>query len=465
MNKKIEKKAVSLSLGGKTNYLHKIYLMVSVVLGLILAIGMPLFNEPDGQYHYVISSNLSGLSNDLSVYGEREIGSGIDCQVTAYQQGNYFKTYYLTKIKTMPMSKQPRAATIPNITTFDFWGHIVPAIGLWIGNKIYPSIGVMVVTARIISVFIDALLMFFIIKFVKKGKLIFAALSLSPVILNSFASLSYDSLSFILVAWLMAIVINSLVDQQIRRWRWVELVVASVAIYVGSKTNFKLLLLWLPFLIVRYGFPNIYNWTCQRFETIWRNKKQRIALILGILVVTGSVAIYLLMSHTGLLYSIYRVFINYAVNLKAYLTPGSVFYNLLGSPYPTINYTPAWVAMLWFIVLLMTLLSEDKFVTSKLIPVIGGVLFLLGVAAVYYAYMTYTLTGSPVGNAIVIGQMQGLQGRYFTPTIFLLLFVTCYDKFKLKISGQKWVIRLVMGTAILTNILLLFSTLFGIYYL
>lgn len=45
--------------------------------------------------------------------------------------------------------------------------------------------------------------------------MIFVALSLTPVTLNSFASLSYDSLSFILVAWFMAIIINSLVDQKL----------------------------------------------------------------------------------------------------------------------------------------------------------------------------------------------------------------------------------------------------------
>ena len=79
--------------------------------------------------------------------------------------------------------------------------------------------------------------------------------------------------------------------------------------------------------------------------------------------------------------------------------------------------------------------------------------------------MTYTLKGSPVSNATVLGQMQGLQGRYFTPTLFLLLFVTCHEKFKIKINGQKGVLIFVMSIAIVTNVLLLFSTLFGIYYL
>ena len=70
-----------------------------------------------------------------------------------------------------------------------------------------------------------------------------------------------------------------------------------------------------------------------------------------------------------------------------------------------------------------------------------------------------------MSNATALGQMQGLQGRYFTPTLFLLCFVTCYEKFKIKINGQKGVLLFVMSTAIITNVLLLFSTIFGIYYL
>lgn len=468
MKKRIEKKSVSSSVDEKKNNLHKIYLIISVLLGMILAIGMPFFNEPDGQYHYVVSSNMVNLSNDISAYGEVSIGTGIDQQIKAYQQGDYFQKYYLTKIVEMPMSKQPRGGVEekPNIKSYNFWGHLIPALGVWIGHKVYPTMGVMITTARLFSVLISSLLMFLIIKYVKKGKMIFVALSLTPVTLNSFASLSYDSLSFILVAWLMAIVINSLVDQEIRWWRWLELGVASIAIYFGAKTNFKVLLLFIPILIVMFGFPKLYQRISLFCSYLWTNKKVLALSLLGGIGLAFITFIFLLsLKHSGILYSIYRFIINYSVNLSDYLSVSSVFYNLLGSPYPNINYTPAWVSMIWYVVLFAALLSEDKFIKSKLISLASMVIFLLGVTAVYYAYMTYTPTGAPVGNSTILGQMQGLQGRYFTPTLFLLLFVTCQEKFKIKIKGSKGVLLFVTGTAVVTNILLLFSTLFGAYYL
>ncbi|WP_256082350.1 hypothetical protein, partial [Staphylococcus aureus] len=56
--------------------LHKIYFVVAVVISMILSIGMPLFSEPDGQWHYSVSTNIAGLSNDLSAYGE-PVGTGM----------------------------------------------------------------------------------------------------------------------------------------------------------------------------------------------------------------------------------------------------------------------------------------------------------------------------------------------------------------------------------------------------
>ena len=97
MKKRIEKYSSSSSVDRKKIKVHKIYLIVSILLGMILAIGMPFFNEPDGQYHYVVSSNMVNLSNDISAYGEVGIGTGIDQQINAYQQGGYFQKYYLPK--------------------------------------------------------------------------------------------------------------------------------------------------------------------------------------------------------------------------------------------------------------------------------------------------------------------------------------------------------------------------------
>ena len=61
MQKRKEKKSASSSMTREKSKVHKIYLILSVLLGMVLAVGMPFFNEPDGQYHYVVSSNMANL--------------------------------------------------------------------------------------------------------------------------------------------------------------------------------------------------------------------------------------------------------------------------------------------------------------------------------------------------------------------------------------------------------------------
>ena len=71
--------------------LHKIYLILALSIGITLSLVMTLFNEPDGQYHYTASTNIAGISNDLSAYGETQIVSGIDAQIPKYQKGIFFE--------------------------------------------------------------------------------------------------------------------------------------------------------------------------------------------------------------------------------------------------------------------------------------------------------------------------------------------------------------------------------------
>lgn len=43
MKKRKEKKSVSSSVVGEKSKVHKVYLIISVLLGMILAVGMPFF--------------------------------------------------------------------------------------------------------------------------------------------------------------------------------------------------------------------------------------------------------------------------------------------------------------------------------------------------------------------------------------------------------------------------------------
>lgn len=99
----------------------------------------------------------------------------------------------------------------------------------------------------------------------------------------------------------MAIIINSLVDQKINWWRWVELGVASISIYFGAKTNFKVLLLFIPVLIIMFIFPRIYSKISLFLSYLWRNKRGiSITLLVGIGLLLSILLFLLSLKHGGI---------------------------------------------------------------------------------------------------------------------------------------------------------------------
>lgn len=452
-------------------HIHKIYLVLALVIGMILSLAMPLFNEPDGQYHYTVSTNIAGLSNDLSAYGEVEIVTGIDKQIPSYQSGNFFEKYFKNEIKKMPITDLPRAGFIPPKTSYNYWGHLLPALGAKLGYMVYPSIGVMVVFTRLLSTFVCAIIMFFIIKWVKAGKLLFTVISLSPVMTNTFASLSYDGTTYILAAFAVAFTINLIIQKEIRKRDIGYLGLIIVSLMFGAKTNLKIFMA-LP-LFVMVSFLLTQNRT-SRFKLILNNIKSRLEtskLLSWRLSIIYSITIFLMSGVTlwflkpTIIYSLYRITVGYWVNISSGLSVSSIFQSLLAAPYAPINKLPYWVSAIWYILLVIVLLVEKRFVKSMMISIFSLLLFLAGLVAVFYSFVTYPPNSDFVGANRFIGAIAGVQGRYFTPTLLLLPLVTGNEKFALKINPYRLTVIMAIIVIVITNIMLLFSTLFGIYFL
>ncbi|MFC4653061.1 DUF2142 domain-containing protein [Lactococcus nasutitermitis] len=461
-----KQKRVSRTSFGK---IHRVYLILAIIIGVSLSLFMPLFNEPDGQYHYTVSTNMVGISNDISAYGEASISSGIKAQIPSYQSGNYFQKYFQNKIVKMPMKDLPRVQTQPSLLSYNFWGHIISAMGVWLGYHIYPSMGVMIVTARLLSTFICSLAMFFIIRFVKKGKLFFLALALSPVITNSFASLSYDALTYVLAAFAVAIAINMIVDNRVRVVRLLQMVVASIMLYLGAKTNIKLLIALFPLVILGVLISQHSKEPKEEVRLAYRatfiKKINGILLVVGgvIVLILGGYSIY--SHHPSLLFSSWRLLLNYSVNLFSITNISQIFSSIIAAPYATINYMPLWVSGVWYVLLILILLTEEKFVKSRLLSLGALLLFLLGVLAVYFSYMNYFSPSINVTNVRAVGVITGIQGRYFTPTLLLFPLVFANTHFKIQLNRKNMIFAFSIIVIIISNILLLFGTLFGIYYL
>lgn len=448
--------------------IHKIYLVIALVVGMSLSVAMPLFNEPDGQYHYTAATNMAGITNDLSAYGESEIVTGINQQIVHYQDGNFFETYFKNKIKIMPMQDLPRLNYIPSKKGYNYWGHVLPAIGVWLGHSLYPSIGVMIVIARLLSTLICSIAMFFIIKWVKAGKLLFFAVSLSPVSTNTFASLSYDATTYVLAALVIAAAINIVIRKRVVLLDFVFFVISSVLLWFGAKTNIRLLIVLLPLIIIvtlfqkRERFADEIGKYRRRNKTGNYSKKVLAMVIVLVLIVVLTAAVIF---KPTLLFSLYRIGISHLINVTPGLDVSSIFQSLLAAPYASINYIPYWVSALWYILLVMIMLVEKKYVWSSLISWFAFTLFLAGLAAVYYSFVIYVGQAPIVSQSRMIGAVVGVQGRYFTPTLLLLTLFVSNKNFTFKLETYRLVTFFAITVVLISNVMLLFGTLFGVYYL
>lgn len=434
--------------------IHKFYLTIALFFGVILSIGMPFFNEPDGVYHFVNSSNIVHLTTDITVYGENSkwFGNQFINQKPAYQNGDYFKKYFETEVQRMPMSKLPRSTEYPKVLSYNFLGHIVPAAGVWLGYHIYPSMGMMIVCARLLSMFVYSLILFFIIKYVKRGKLVFTIIGLSPVAMNTFSSLSYDGLTLILAAFLVAVGINMVNKRKITPLNLIPMIFSSIAVYFAAKTNIKLLILIFPIIVLSILMKGRIK---DRINKLPSRLKLMISIFLLSVVLIGG-AIYA-QRYGGLGLVIYKLFMNFSYNFNPNINVQDIN-TVLVQPLATHNMMPFWLTSVWFIMILAAAFAEAKFVKDPLISYGALGLFILNILALYVNFFTGYSSGVNAAN----GAIGGVQGRYITPMFFLLPLFAGNEHFELKVVSYKTIALFSGVIIVISNSLLLFDTLFTI---
>lgn len=434
--------------------IHKFYLVIALFFGIIMSIGLPFFNEPDGVYHFVNSSNIVHLTTDITVYGENSkwFGDQFVNQKPAYQNRDYFQKYFETEVQKMPMSKLPRSTEYPDVLTFNFLGHLVPAAGVWIGYHIYPSMGMMIVCARLLSMFVYSLVMFLIIKYVKRGKLLFTIIGLSPVVMNTFSSLSYDGLTLVLAPLLIAVGINMVDKWRVTPFNALAMMLSSVAVYFAAKTNVKLLIIIFPIILLAI-FAN------GEIEKLWKiiPKWLKFTLIgiVATLIIVGGVIFGQRYGGFGLV--IYKLFINFSYNFNPNINVQDIN-TILVQPLATHNMMPFWLTSVWFLIVFSASFVETKFVKSSLISYGAFGIFILNILGLYLTFFA----GYTSGINAVNGAIAGIQGRYITPMLFLLPLFAGNTRFKLKVVSYKTVAISSIVVIVISNSLLIFDTLFKI---
>lgn len=428
--------------------IHKTFLVIGLVITMAFSFLMPFFNEPDGQYHLAVSGRIANNIIDTSKYGEYDIISGMKSQKDSYKDGTRFEKYYLNKASFISWKDAPREVSY-SLINFVYWGHVIPAIGLKIGQLIYPSMGVMITFARLFTSFISIIAITFIIKSLKNAKMIFFAVFLSPVALNSFASLSYDATGFVLTAWLVAQLINILSDREISQKRIINLALTAFLVLLGCKQNYWLILGLIPIVLLTTNHAKA-NELKKKVLSLLEKVTKSWLLKIGIALVLFAGLYLVTRSHGGLLVVIRRYLMTFGYNYSGTRLLSNDITSWLAAPYPTYNYIPTWVSAVWYLMIFSVLFTEKKFISSSKIGILFLATFFIGIFGVYFIMLEY--------NGARTSYIEGVQGRYFTPTIVLLQVFVANLKTKIVQSQVKIVPLALLSLVLVSNVLLLFDT-------
>lgn len=417
---------------------ERVFLLLAIIAGLFFALVQPLFIEPDASYHFDKSTYLSNTVVDRSK---------ADFPVEDYQSqpipfttisgmmkdGTYFKNFFEKKLPVVSRSKVADKRALGTSWTKDPM-HIVPALGVKVGHAIYPSIGVMVITARLFSLIFFIVSMYFIIKKLKAYKMIFAMISLTPVSIQIAASLSYDCFNYVACAWLIATLINLAVDinegKKLTIVNFVARVILPTIVVYFSKSNSRLLFLLLLMTFLAF--------IAQMVKV--KLKKWQVVLATSAVLIVGAIFYALQYQHQ------LRMVIN-----KFIYTFMEPYYSVLTTQVISGTSTvavPAWFYPIQYTALILLLLSYTKERVPRWFAWTGLALNLINLFGVLFKFA--------VNPDFAEHVITGPQGRYFTVFLLLLapIFTLLAQKISVKTSGNwlKYSLILITVLALALNL-------------
>ncbi len=434
---------------------EKLFLLLSIVFGFASLLLVPVLSVADEGTHYWTSystfSKLNYIPDDLKI-SPQEI-------LKKLENKSYFHDIYVKKVNfendTLKIKEETIKSSLSNIT------HAPQSIGVLIGRYLYGSVGSMIFFGRLINMAVFIAIIYFVIKYTRKWKLIILCISLFPMVIHQMASLSYDALNFALIASWVVLVLN-IAYTNIKVTKKVLLLSFIIAgLLCLTKTINILLLVFSPIILYRkyqdFSDSKINN-ALMRVKWFVRRKKKYIIgfFALATIILVFFIALTRYETVLKIVIIIINTFLRPEINTQ--LDP-IVFTGIVGNFSWLWYRLPAWIVFINLLLLCVVLLKDNvKFRKKyKYIATIFTGTFLAYIASIFVAmYLLWTRLPYVDGpNAIYI---QGVQGRYITPVLILLIplfsFISGYVDIKLSYKKTQVILSIVTIVTLSTYLFL-----------
>lgn len=457
-----------------------VFVCLVSIFGIIMIFLMPFFMVADEGTHFYRAYQISngGL---ISQSNKQVTGGMIPKEIKSYIEDDFYKNVRRNhQSPSLPYYKYfTQKINVHNQTLVDFRSaaiyspiaYIPQVVGIKLAQIIYPSIGFMMVLARLANLVVYILLVGLAIRIAKKGKWVYVVLGLFPIAVQQAASLSSDVMTMgIVFVWVAFIGNMYFQRERISKKQWLIALLLAVGLALTKQTNIVLLmpLIFLPSII---------------FNNAW-HKLRFVASVLGLgiialfswfvvmrlnnynLQITGDTTVnqagqisFLLQNPLHFISILGHTYFSSVILSDFYITSMHSVFSWLSYRLPMI------FVALGYAGLLMSFMYDDDMRSPKLsnkfltrLAFVQASTFILSLVAIAG---TLYIAWTPVGSY----EVGGIQGRYFLPFVPLLIPLFIMVKNKIKITTNKpYTIGVIVFTISTINLIAMLAVTYKWFY-
>lgn len=428
----------------------KIFLVISFIFGLCFVFVSPPMKAPDEPQHYYRSYEISELDVVATKYSNGRYGYNLPDNVGAF--GEQFlireerhlppEINTIRKLNTETASKQRREINFENTAVYSPMGYIFSALGIKLANLFHYSILKGYYLGRALNLSFYVALVVIAISIAPAFRWILLTVSLLPMSLFQAASFSPDATTNGLACLAVGLYLYLLNKHRVN----IHNLLVSLAVLVPlALTKQIYLLLFLPYMFLpRQKFASTKRhvlWLIAvallplTFSLVWAGLSFDISSKIAVMFQLGPNVSVIEQLKYVLIHPLSYIHILGATlfgGQSVYLLKGVL--GLLG--WATIS-LPYYIYLAIVVTLALSIVADAGVVKNHFLSRVNrlalgltGILIALGICTLLY--LTFTPMGLP--------RINGLQGRYFIPSLFLLLPTLVSKKFVLSVSKRNFAI-------------------------
>ena len=426
---------------------EKLFLILMVIFGLLFLFIQPIYSVPDEGNHFHTSYAI--FHDDYKGDEFRRYFKNED--IESSRDKSYFKKTFVDK---QDFRKNKLAF---NFTYKDI--QLLPqAIGEFIGELIYPSLGIVFYFGRLMNLILYTGAIYFAIKKAKFAQLLMATITLLPISIQQAASLSYDVMFYVLIFISFSFITNLAVRREKLSPRFYIFTCLIILSFFLTKLSIFLMGLYFVTLPVELLGDNWLSKTIDKFWAFCDRHKQSVVLFACLIILFYIRHVF--KDYGGLTVGL-QVFINtffradFNVTLDSIVTTG-----MIGTFGSLLYRIPEWLVIINFIFLVMLAFCEEGVIIKKRMAVASFSIWMLNIIVVGVTmYLSWTIGALKHSDTLV---SLGTQGRYYTPFLIGLAPIGIVLRQYIKVRISPNIVRKLFMSLMLFN--LVFSLLLIIVY-